>query len=73
MIGFSLNNFPLFQGTFERVSYEIIGDDEAPVYFQINSQTGVISVRTSLATASDSVFVSLKNIDRCYFTISGFS
>ena len=51
-------SFSFLQGTFERVSYEIIGDDAAPVYFQIDSQSGVISVRSSLATASDSVFVS---------------
>ncbi|GFR89571.1 protocadherin Fat 4 [Elysia marginata] len=50
-------------GTFEQVSYEIIGDDEAPVYFQVNSQTGVISVRSSLATASDSVFIRIRAFD----------
>ncbi|GFN78435.1 protocadherin fat 4, partial [Plakobranchus ocellatus] len=50
-------------GTFEVVRYEIIGDDEAPVYFQVDPQTGVISVRSSLTTASDSVYVRVRAFD----------
>ena len=42
---------PFFQGSqFGIVSYEIIGDDSAPVYFSVNAITGVVTIATTLAS-----------------------
>ncbi|XP_035826841.1 protocadherin Fat 4, partial [Aplysia californica] len=51
------------QGTFEQVSYEIIGDEAAPVFFDIEPGTGIVRVRQSLASASDSVYVRIRAFD----------
>ncbi|XP_041364041.1 cadherin-23-like [Gigantopelta aegis] len=44
------------QNTFERVHYEIVGDDSAPVYFRINQASGQISLRRSLVGVSKNSF-----------------
>ncbi|XP_041363172.1 uncharacterized protein LOC121378881 isoform X2 [Gigantopelta aegis] len=44
------------QNTFERVSYSLLGDGNAPTYFAVDSTTGVISKKKSLSDVLDSVF-----------------
>lgn len=50
----ALDNDP--QNTFERVHYDIIGDDAAPVYFDIAQTTGTLSVSQSLVGVVESTF-----------------
>ncbi|XP_046579033.1 protocadherin Fat 4-like [Haliotis rubra] len=50
----ALDNDP--QNTFERVNYEIIGDDAAPVYFNIAQTTGTLSISQSLVGVAESTF-----------------
>ena len=40
--------FVRLQGPFSTLRYDVIGDDNAPVYFSINPVTGEVSTRTSL-------------------------
>ena len=47
----------VFQGTFETVRYEIIGDDAAPAMFQINQQSGLITVAGELARDQQTRYV----------------
>ncbi|KAH3873303.1 hypothetical protein DPMN_036535 [Dreissena polymorpha] len=42
--------------TFERVSYEVSGDSNAPAFFTVNSNTGVITLIQSLANNPDTVY-----------------
>ncbi|WAQ95445.1 FAT4-like protein [Mya arenaria] len=42
--------------TFERVTYQITGDGNAPAFFGINSNTGVISLTQSLSGNADTVY-----------------
>ncbi len=37
-----------FQAPFNKISYEIIGDDTATVYFKINTNSGAISLKSSV-------------------------
>ena len=45
-------------GTYDEVNYEIIGDESAPVFFEVEPTTGIVRVRQDLSSASDSVYVS---------------
>lgn len=54
-----LNYFPLPQG---KLVYEVIGDLSAPTYFQVDKDTGLISVKTSLSPDNTPQYVVSFNI-----------
>ena len=51
----------MFQAPYNTVTYSVIGDDDAPNYFQIDSATGQIRVRQSLLSDSASQYSLLKS------------
>lgn len=48
------------QSPFNKKTYRIIGDNKAPTYFQINSESGDITLNSSLEADAES-----------YYTVSG--
>ena len=49
-------NILLFQNPFNVLQYSIIGDDAAPTYFQIDSTTGVITMRQSISSDPTDIY-----------------
>ncbi len=48
---------------FNTIRYRIIGDNNAPVYFRINEQSGDINLNTSLSVDSDTAYtVSVRDV-----------
>ena len=56
MVDVEIHGFSRPQAPYNTVTYTIIGDDEAPNYFTINSFTGVISVSQSLLNDDSSFY-----------------
>lgn len=46
----------LFQVDFKTLSYLVIGDDSAPEYFEINSETGQLHTKISLETDTTELY-----------------
>jgi len=66
----------LFQAPFNRVSYSIIGDDNAPSLFQIDSNTGQITyaTNTNINLDSTSIYrVRISPLVFCYFFLSKYN
>lgn len=63
----------IFQNTYEKVSYEIIGDGQAPGYFSIDAGTGKITLKSLLSgVATNVLYVSvfLKSYTRTYYVFT---
>ena len=44
------------QGSFQKIRYEIIGDEVAPSFFRINERDGLITVGDDLRQGSETMF-----------------
>lgn len=50
----SNNSFSPLQAPFNQITYSMIGDDQTPSLFEINDQTGLISLRATADLTADS-------------------
>jgi hypothetical protein len=44
------------QGSFQKIKYEMIGDEVAPSFFRVNEKSGLITVGESLRQGSETMF-----------------
>ena len=61
-----------FQGPYSRITYEVIGDDNAPVYFGINAVSGQLFTKESLTNDTSLSYRVSYNSNNCLFSAYTF-
>ena len=57
MVGCTAHDCLILQAPYNKLEYTITGDNKAPTFFEINSQTGLIKLRSSLQAESDGFYI----------------